>query len=178
MHQEESYESMLSGGHPNSLGRTLEVVADVEKDLPSHLPLLFACYRSKDTVVRLRTSNAFKRLFRAYPDQFKAYASKFLKKLPTLSQPSADWTLMQLCFEGDEYLSKAQRLKAVEYGKLLIKDSDDWIVQNASIQALSFWALDDAKLRRWLKPKLSKLSQSKRKSVANRAKKALEQLST
>ena len=37
------FETMLSGGHPNSLGRTVEVVAAVLDD-PARLDELFSCY--------------------------------------------------------------------------------------------------------------------------------------
>ena len=55
----ESFEEMLTGGHPNSLGRTVEVVALVLADR-DRLGELYACYQSDDAVVRLRTSNALK----------------------------------------------------------------------------------------------------------------------
>jgi hypothetical protein len=56
-----SFESMLSGGHPNSLGRTVEVV-DLALADRERLSELFACYGSADPVVRLRVSNAMKRI--------------------------------------------------------------------------------------------------------------------
>lgn len=58
---EERFEAMLSGGHPNSLGRTVEVVAKV-LERPERFEELFRCYQSDDAVVRLRTSSAMKRV--------------------------------------------------------------------------------------------------------------------
>jgi len=51
------FEKRLKGGHPNSLGNTIEVVEEVlaKNDLFNEL---FNCYFSNDEVVRLRTSNA------------------------------------------------------------------------------------------------------------------------
>ncbi len=43
----EEFEAMLTGGHPNSLGRTLEVVDAVLADR-SRLTELVACYFSDD----------------------------------------------------------------------------------------------------------------------------------
>ena len=56
-----SLETMLTGGHPSSLGRTVEVVETV-LDNPERLAELYNCYFTIDEVVRLRTSNAMKRL--------------------------------------------------------------------------------------------------------------------
>lgn len=51
----DDFEEMLTGGHPNSLGRTVEVVDAVLADR-ARLARLYACYFSDDEVVRLRTS--------------------------------------------------------------------------------------------------------------------------
>ena len=57
----EAFEDMLTGGHPNSLGRTVEVVEMVLAN-PDRFDELFNCYKSDNAVVRLRTSNAMKRI--------------------------------------------------------------------------------------------------------------------
>ena len=57
----ERFEDMLTGGHPNSLGRTIEVV-DAVLAAPERFEELFNCYQSADEVVRLRVSNAMKRV--------------------------------------------------------------------------------------------------------------------
>ena len=84
----EKFEIMLSGGHPNSLGRTLEVVDIILNDEGS-LDYLFECYLSDDATVKLRVSNAFKRIFRQNPNWFVGYVDKFQSLIPTLNQPSA-----------------------------------------------------------------------------------------
>ena len=53
-----SFEKLLKGGHPNSLGNTLEVV-DVVLGNTDKLEDLFLCYQADDETVRLRTSNCF-----------------------------------------------------------------------------------------------------------------------
>ena len=65
-----SFEQSLKGGHPNSLGNTLEVVDAVLGNTDKMEDLLL-CYQSDDDTIRLRTSNAFKRIFRAKPDLFE-----------------------------------------------------------------------------------------------------------
>ena len=54
-----NFEQRLTGGHPNSLGNTIEVVNEVLKD-EKLFDELFNCYFSRDEIVRLRVSNAMK----------------------------------------------------------------------------------------------------------------------
>ena len=75
-----SFEKSLKGGHPNSLGNTLEVV-DVVLGNTDKMEDLFLCYQSDDETVRLRTSNALKRIFRAKPDLFKNGKNDLSRKL-------------------------------------------------------------------------------------------------
>ena len=63
----EGFEAMLTGGHPNSLGRTMEVVDIVLADR-AKLADLYQCYFSSDEVVRLRVSSAMKRVTIEHPD--------------------------------------------------------------------------------------------------------------
>ena len=63
VNMKEKFETMLSGGHPNSLGCTLEVVEIILNNEGS-LNYLFEFNSSNDATVRLRVSNAFKRIFR------------------------------------------------------------------------------------------------------------------
>jgi hypothetical protein len=75
MHSER-LEEMLTGGHPNSLGRTLEVVDIVLAD-QGKLEELYSCYLEDETV-RLRTSNAIKRISREKPDWLVPYIGGYL----------------------------------------------------------------------------------------------------
>lgn len=63
----ESFEELLTGGHPNSLGNTIEVVEIVMRE-PARLEELYECYSSPDAAARLRTSNALKRIARKNPE--------------------------------------------------------------------------------------------------------------
>ena len=90
-----SFEQSLKGGHPNSLGNTLEVV-DAVLGNTDKVEDLFLCYQSDDETVRLRTSNAFKRIFRAKPELFKQWKQRFFKEVAEINQPSAKWTSIQI----------------------------------------------------------------------------------
>ena len=81
-----TFESMLSGGHPNSLGRTLEVVQIILSE-PDKLDELYSCYSSSDEVVRLRTSSVFKRISEKHSDWLAPFIDRLLMKYPILIKP-------------------------------------------------------------------------------------------
>lgn len=166
---------MLTGGHPNSLGRTVEVVETVLAQ-PERFEELFACYGSADEVVRLRTSNAMKRVEAENHALLVPYVDRFIGEIGELDQASAQWTLAQL-FErlaGD--MNASQRAKAQAIMQRNLAEHEDWIVLNQSMETLANWARDNAELKQWLHPHLDRLAKDGRKSIANRAGKKLKQL--
>ena len=164
----EKFEIMLSGGHPNSLGRTLEVVDIILNDEGS-LDYLFECYLSDDATVRLRVSNAFKRIFRQKPNWFVGYVDKFQSLIPTLNQPSAEWTLAQLHLEFINLLNEEQKSKAIDISREQLRNSKDWIVIIQNINFLEKVAKEDEALRHWLLTKLNLISKDSRKAVSKKA---------
>ena len=170
-----TFEEMLTGGHPNSLGNTVEVVNLILADRKK-LEDLYQCYYSDDEVVRLRVSNAMKRICKEHPDWLVSYIDKFLINISKINQASTQWTLAQLFLWLEDDMSEPQLEKAKEILKNNLNKSDDWIVQNTTIETLSAWAKDDEKLRMWIIPRLENFSKSDRKSVAGRAKKMLNTL--
>lgn len=171
-----TFEERLTGGHPNSLGNTVEVVDEVLGD-QRKLEELFNCYFSEDEVVRLRTSNAMKRVMKVESEWLVPYLDRLLEDISQIDQASAQWTLAQLFAGLDSYMSDAQLVKAKTVVKRNLETSDDWIVLNASLQTLGDWARRDEALKEWLKPHLGRLSKDSRKSVANRARKIQKLLS-
>ncbi|MEO1658588.1 MAG: hypothetical protein AAFR65_12800 [Pseudomonadota bacterium] len=172
----ETFEEMLTGGHPNSLGRTVEVV-DLVLAEPHRFAELFDCYESQDEVVRLRTSNAMKRVESERRDLLLPYIDRFIEEVGQLDQASAQWTLAQLFGRLSQDMSDKQKTSATALMKRNLERHDDWIVLNATIETLSTWAKEDTALRKWLTPHLERLSTDKRKSVASRAAKKLKVLS-
>lgn len=167
---EERFEEMLTGGHPNSLGRTVEVVGIILAQ-PSRLPELYNCYFNPDEVVRLRTSSALKRVCAECPEWLLSYVDGLLYEVSQIDQPSAQWTLAQLMASLHDALSLEQKRKAVNVLQRNLQTSSDWIVLNTTMQILGEWAQQDESLRLWLEPQLVRLSRDGRKSVARRAKK-------
>jgi len=175
MKMRESYEEMLTGGHPNSLGRTIEVVDDVLQH-PASMSELFECYKSADAVVRLRVSNVMKRIEAEQHVLLLPFIDRFISEIGQLDQASAQWTLAQLFDRLSPHLSGPQRRAALKLMKRNLKNHTDWIVLNATMETLARWAKSDDALAQWLAPHLKRLSNDSRKSVSGRAKKKLQLL--
>lgn len=171
----ERFEDMLTGGHPNSLGRTIEVVDCVLAD-PVRATELFNCYQSSDDVVRLRVSNALRRVQRERPDVLLPFIDRLIDEIGALDQASAQWTLPKLFAGAARDMTAMQQAKAEALVKRNLAEHHDWIVLNNSIEYLADRAQDDRALRVWLRPHLQRLTQELRKSVARRATKALKQI--
>ena len=169
------FEKALSGGHPNSLGNTVKVVDTVLAD-ESRFAELFACYFSEDPVVRLRVSNAMKRIAKEKPHLLIQFIDRFLTEVARIDQASAKWTLAQLFLILERKLTLAQKEQATKIMKSNLKNQEDWIVLNQTMNTLGKWAKKDEDLKRWLLPVLKQRSGDNRKSVTNTATKWIEQL--
>lgn len=168
----EGFESMLTGGHPNSLGRTIEVVDAVLADR-AQLRDLYRCYFSDDEVVRLRVSSAMKRVTAAHPEWTMEFMDGLQSDIAAIDQASTQWTLALLFDMTKELQSDAQRARSVEIMQCNLVEHPDWIVLNNTMQVLFDWSADDPALRGWLIPELERLTGESRTSVSKRAKKLL-----
>lgn len=168
------YEELLSGGHPNSLGNTIDVVNDVLSD-ERKLNDLFSCYQSNDEVVRLRVSNAIKRVCKEHPEWVAKFIDDLISNTSKINQASTKWTLSTLFMWLDKYMTTNQRLEAIKIMKSNLH-YDDWIVQNTTSESLAHFAMNNESLKKWLIPELEKLTKSRHKSVAKRAVKLMETL--
>ena len=166
---------MLTGGHPNSLGRTIEVVEIVLADR-SRLDELYHCYFSEDEVVRLRTSNGMKRIAKAEKRWLVPYIDRFLNEIAAIDQASAQWTLAQLFLELQEFMDDEQMAQARAHLKKNLVAHNDWIVLNQTMATLGEWAKTDEPLREWLYPELLRLEKEPRNSIAKRAHRLLKAL--
>jgi hypothetical protein len=169
------FEKLLTGGHPNSLGNTLEVVKIVLED-KSKLIDLFNCYFSPDEVVRLRTSSAFKRICIQHPDWIYEYTDRLIEEISKINQASTQWTLAILFRLLTPLLTQEQRSKSLEILKINLDNHTDWIVINTTMETLFEWSKSDNDLEEWLRPRLEKFVLSDKKSIAGRAKKYLNLL--
>jgi len=165
-------EQQLKGGHPNSLGNTVAVVEKVLSD-NSLFDLLFNCYFSSDEVVRLRTSNAMKRIAKENKSLLTPYIDRFLTEIASIQQASTQWTLAQLFDMLEKEMSQEQKEQARVILANNLEHHTDWIVLNQTMATLGKWAKKDLKLKAWIIPHLERLSLDERKSVSNRARKML-----
>ena len=170
-----SFEDRLKGGHPNSLGNTVEIVEEVLQT-PSLFNDFFSCYFSNDEVVRLRVSNGMKRICKADKSIVLPYVDRLLNEISKIDQASTKWTLAQLFLMLEKDLSESQKNTAQNILKENLATHSDWIVLNQTIETLGKWAKKDEALKTWLLPHLHRLAQDERKSVSKRATKTLEVL--
>lgn len=169
----EDFEAMLTGGHPNSLGRTVEVVDLILADR-ARLAELYQCYFSQDEVVRLRVSSAFKRVTTAHPEWTMDYMDGLQSEIAAIDQASTQWTQAILYDLTRKLLSEEQTARALEIMKNNLANHDDWIVLNYSMKVLDKWSKAHPELVDWMQPHLQRLSKDPRKSVAKQAQKRLK----
>lgn len=167
-----NFEQRLTGGHPNSLGNTIEVVEEVfeNHDLFDEL---FNCYFSDDEVVRLRTSNAMKRVCKYDKSILVPYIDRFLTEIAAIDQASTQWTLANLFQLLEKEMNDAQIASAKDIMKNNLVNHQDWIVLNNSMETLGQWSKKDDALKSWIIPHLKRLSKDERKTVAKRSNKLL-----
>ncbi|MEM7439239.1 MAG: hypothetical protein AAF393_06540 [Pseudomonadota bacterium] len=171
----EDLETMLTGGHPNSLGRTIEVVDTVFAN-PERVEDLYACYRSADEVVRLRVSNGMRRVQAERPDLIVPFYDRLIDEIGQLDQASAQWTLAKLFEVGRSDMTEDQVNRAEALMRRNLAEHGDWIVLNNTMETLALWSREKQELHNWLLPHLNRLSKDPRKSVSKRAQKLLKKL--
>ena len=170
---DEDFEVMLTGGHPNSLGKTEEVVEIVLAN-PDRFEELYNCYQSEDEVVRLRTSSAVKRVELKNRDLVLPYVDRLISEIGELDQASAQWTLARLFERMFDDMDDVQQAGALAIMKRNLEQHTDWIVLNLTMETLFNISQSDKNLLAWLRPQLERHAKDKRKSVSKRAGKYLE----
>jgi hypothetical protein len=168
-----NFETALTGGHPNSLGNTVSVVQEILQN-PKRIQELFDCYFSTDEIVRLRVSNAFKRIAKEKPELVVPFLDQFITKISKINQASTQWTFAQLFIILDKFVTDKQRQEVMQILKNNLINYTDWIVLNFTMEALLSYCKKYSELKSWLKPHLEKLAKDSRKSVANRTTKYLK----
>ncbi len=169
------FADMLTGGHPNSLGRTEEVVDVVLAD-HGRLDELFATMADPDEVVRMRIGDALEKVCRERPSWFVPHIGHLLDDLANIDQPSVQWHVAQMLQHLQDDLSDDQAKRALRLLQRNLTGSTDWIVLNVTMDVLTEWSACDSSLAVWLTPELERLRHDRRKSVARRASMRLAEL--
>lgn len=169
------FEDRFKGGHPNSLGNTIEIVGEVLAD-HSKLQALVDTWSSKDELVRLRVANGVRRVCVEKPEWISPYLDHLIFDIAKIDQPSTQWTLAKLFEFLHSQMSGAQILAATDLLKDNLANHSDWIVLNNTMETLALWSKHDDSLIEWLRPHLQRLTRDTRKSVASRSTKLIAKL--
>jgi hypothetical protein len=168
MHMSERFSDMLTGGRPNSLGRTPEVVDIVLADR-ARLKELLASLADSDELVRMRAGDALEKVCREQPGWFGPHVERVLGEAGNIEQPSVQWHVAQMLQHLRDGLSEDQVRRATELLRRNLSRSTDWIVLNVTMDVLAGWAEHDPALAEWLAGELERLRGDARRSVAMRA---------
>ena len=96
---------------------------------------------------KLRTSNAFKRIFRQKPEWFLDFKHIFLNKIS-----KTQWTCAQLFSELVNQLENKEQKKAKKIVSDYLNNSSDWIVLCQSMNALiTFNKIDNKTIKENIK---------------------------
>lgn len=117
----------------------------------------------------MRAGDALEKVCRERAGWFGAYKRRLLGEVAEIDQPSVQWHLAQIL--GRLRLDPDQYRRAKRILERNLERSGDWIVLNVTMEQLVEWAEDDAALRRWLGPRLERLSGDRRNAVRKRAEK-------
>ena len=107
-----------------------------------------------DEIVRLRTSNAVKRVTIEHRDWLVPYIDRLIEDISEIDQASTQWTLALLFGMLVPEMSVQQRRAAKKVMQRNLEHHEDWIVLNNTMKTLGAWAKDDAALKKWLQPQL------------------------
>jgi hypothetical protein len=143
----EEFETRLTGGHPNSLGRTVDLVDAVLADR-ARLAELYAWYFSRNDSSLERDEEGDDRA-------------------------ATQWMLALLLDLTRALQTPAQHERSLDIMKRHPAGHADWIVLYNSMPVLHEWSLDDPVLAKWFTPHLERLAREPRRSVAARATKLL-----
>lgn len=167
-----SIEEQLSGGDRRSIGRSQEVVSDVQKD-QTLLPSLVDCLFSDDPVISMRAADALEKVTAEQPQRLQPFKSKLIGLAARTKQQELRWHLAQMSPRLELTISEKDRLIDILFGYLEDKSK---IVVTFSMQALADFAAADSKLR----PRVVRMLKTKIKTgspaIKSRGKKLLVKL--
>lgn len=128
-------ETLMEGGHANSLGRAEEVLIEV-LDNQSRLVELYDCISNEDAWVRMRAIDTLEKVCRVHRDWMSPYIDNMLLELTKSDQPSIQWHLAQII--GQVELDNNQKEQAIKWLEYILKQKDiDWIVASNSMETLA-----------------------------------------
>lgn len=160
---------MLSGGDPRSLGNTNKVVELVLSNQSKLDELMNTILSNDDAIVRMRASDAIEKICKQKPLWFAKYKSELLGEWPKIQQPSVQWHLAQILSEIE--LTHAETILAIGLVKKNLELTDDWIVENLSLETLAIFVRRNQFDRREFITIINRYENCDHKSVVSRVRK-------
>lgn len=161
--------AMLSGGDRRSIGRSLEVAAEVLANPPLFKGVIRGLF-SADPIIRMRAADAAEKITRHNPDLLGPH-KKTLLKIAETDQKEVRWHVAQL-FSRIEW-TRSERTVILTILQEYLKDKSS-IVRTFSMQAMADQAEKDRKLRAGILKQLRMLTESGTPAMKSRGKKLLK----
>ncbi len=162
----------LKGGDRRSIGRSEEVVRDVEQH-PALFGDLFAGLLAEDPVVRLRTADAIEKITREHPELLQPWKRQLLDAVSTSKEKEVRWHVAQILPRLQ--LTARERKAAVDILMGYLEDESS-IVKTFSMQALADLAGQDDGLLAQVRPLIERLTRTGTPAMRARGRKLLKQL--
>jgi HEAT repeat protein len=162
----------LRGGDRRSIGRSDEVAQQIAKS-PKFFAQVFAAILDDNPVIRMRAADAIEKASALHPQLLQPYKRIILNKLASIPQQEVRWHAAQILPRLK--LTPKERDHAVSILFDYLEDKSS-IVKTSAMQALSDFALTDARLRKRILPILEFLTANGTAAMRARGRKLLPRL--
>ncbi len=171
-HRRDDILTKLSGGDRRSIGRSAEVVADLERE-PELVGALIAGMRDDDPIVRMRAADAVEKFTSAHPGLLQPYKRQLLGPIAVIEQQEVRWHVAQLLPRLRCTPRETAAAVRILRGYL---DDDSAIVRTMAMQALADFAERDASLRAEVVPLLEECTSTGTPAMQSRGRRLLKRL--
>jgi hypothetical protein len=160
----------LTGGDRRSIGKANAVVRKVLRK-PERLAEIIDGLCDDDPLVRMRCADVAEKVSLKHPQWLRPYKRRLLALASLAVEQELRWHLAQML--PRLALDRAERRAVEATMRSYLKDKSR-IVQAFALQALADLAIDDAALRRRVRPLIEKLAQTGSPAVRARARKLMD----
>lgn len=162
----------LTGGDRRSIGRSAEVVADLERD-PALLGAVIAGMTHADPLVRMRAADAVEKFTAAHPELLQPFKRQLLGPIAAVEQQEVRWHVAQLL--PRLRCTPRERQAAVNILRGYLADQSA-IVRTMAMQGLADFAARNAALRAEVVPLLEEMTRTGTPAMRSRGRKLLRRL--
>jgi len=162
----------LTGGDRRSIGRSAEVVADLERD-PTLLGAVVAGIMHADPLVRMRAADAVEKFTAARPELLQPFKRQLLGPIAAVDQQEVRWHVAQMLPRLRCTPRELGVALAILHGYLADQSA---IVRTMSMHALADFAARDPALCAEIMPLLEGLTRTGTPAMRRRGRKLLRRL--